>query len=147
MRAAWSFMVYIKRWETSGGMKYDKTYSPATLTLSHSLSNAFHLFSPFATEISEVLALFRRGIEPAWWRSPGSLLSWMDRMSDVYREERGLCTPYWCMHHASPTNAPRKNKNNCQQIEQFSTHHLDPFERKVNILLSNDVIMLIYPIL
>lgn len=55
-------------------MKYDKTYSPlpAKLTLSHSLSNVFHLFSLFATEISEVLALFRRGIEPAWRRSRNS---------------------------------------------------------------------------
>lgn len=48
--------IYIYRRGISGRMKYDKIYPPlpATLTLSHSLSNVFRLFSCFATEISEV---------------------------------------------------------------------------------------------
>lgn len=103
--------VYIKRRETSGRMKYDKTYPPlpATLAPSHSLLNVFPLFSPFATKISEVLPLFRREIKPA----RQSLLSWTNR--DVYRE------PFWNVHRAWPRNVSKTNKNNYERFEQIST--------------------------
>jgi len=96
---AWSFGVYIKRRETSGRMKYDKT---ASTSHAHSFSFSFECFPSLLVfcngdKWSAGAISTRNRIGGA---AAVSYRQWTG-CRDVYRERtHGLCTPYWNVHHA-----------------------------------------------